>query len=180
MYEFKDVRIRKFEREDIDKKIEWINNPENNKYLHFDLPLEYDKTYEWFIKNKNNKNRYDAIVEYNGIPVGIVGLTNIDYKNKKCEDYLTIGDISFKRKGIATKAGALICLYAFKVLGLNKVVAHVEYGNPSLYLNIKRGFEIEGFLKNDLIVDGKSVDRFVMGMAEKNLYLPDETIWVDD
>ena len=180
MYEFKDVRIRKFEIEDIDKKIEWINNPENNKYLHFDLPLEYDKTYEWFIKNKDNKNRYDAIIEYTGIPVGIVGLTNIDYKNKKCEDYLTIGDTSFKRKGIATKAGALICLYAFKVLGLNKVVAHVEYGNPSLYLNIKRGFEIEGFLKNDLIVDGKSVDRFVMGMAEKNLYLPDKTIWVED
>lgn len=180
MYEFKDVRIRKFKFEDIEKKIEWINNSENNKYLHFDLPLEYEKTCKWFERNKNNENRYDGIIEYNGIPVGIVGLTDIDYKNKKCEDYLTVGDTRFKRKGIATKAGALICLYAFKVLNLKKVVAHVEYGNPSLYLNIKRGFEVEGFLKNDLVVDGKSVDRFVMGMFEKNLYLPDEVKWVDN
>ena len=38
------VRIRKFERKDIPKKVEWINNPQNNKFLHYDIPLEVEKT----------------------------------------------------------------------------------------------------------------------------------------
>ncbi|MDD7766936.1 GNAT family N-acetyltransferase [Anaerococcus vaginalis] len=180
MCEFEDVKIRKFEFNDINKKIEWINNPKNNEFLHYDLPLEYEKTCKWFEKNKDKKNRYDAIIEYKGTPVGIIGLLNIDYKNKKCEEYITIGNTSLKRKGIGTKALNLICLYAFKILKLNKVTAYVEYGNPSLYLHTKVGFEIEGFLKNDLIVDGKSVDRFVLGLFEKNLHFIEKTSLVKD
>lgn len=180
MFEFEDLRIRKFTFEDIPKKIEWINNSTNNEFLHYDLPLEYDKTCEWFENVKDRDDRYDGVIEYQGIPVGLVGLTSIDFKNKKCEDYIVIGDTSFKRRGIATKAGALICLYAFKVVGLNKVVAHVEYGNPSLYLDLKRGFRIEGFLRNDLLSNGKYVDRFVLGMFENDLYLPAEVKWVEE
>ena len=180
MYEFKDVRIRKFEKKDIDNKIKWINDIENNEFLHFDLPLEYDKTLRWYERTKDRKDRYDAVIEYQGIPVGIVGLTNIDYKNKKAEDYLIVGDTSFKRKGIATKAGALICLYGFKVLGLNKIVAHIEYGNPSLFLNKKRGFFIEGYLRDDLWMVDHYVDRFLLGMFERDLILPDEVNWIDE
>ena len=33
------ISIRKFESKDIPKKVEWINNSENNKYLHYDIPL---------------------------------------------------------------------------------------------------------------------------------------------
>ena len=174
MYKLDDVKIRKFEFKDIENKIEWINNPENNKYLHYDLPLEYKKTCSWFENIKDNKSRYDAVIEYNGTPVGIVGLLEIDYKNKKCEEYITIGDTSLKRKGIATKALELICSYAFNDLKLDKVVAYVEYGNPSLYLHTKVGFQIEGFLRNDLIVDGKSIDRFILGLFRRQLSVSEE------
>ena len=33
------ISIRKFEGKDIPKKVEWINNSENNKYLHYDIPF---------------------------------------------------------------------------------------------------------------------------------------------
>lgn len=166
-----DVKIRKFEFKDISNKINWINNPENNRFLHYDLPLEYKKTCKWFENIKNNNDRFDAVIEYKGSPVGIVGLLNIDYKNKKCEEYITLGETSLKRKGISTKALKLICSYAFEDLKLKKVVAFVEYGNPSLYLHTKVGFKIEGFLRNDLIVGGESVDRFILGLAEQDLHL---------
>ena len=41
------VTIRRFERADIPRKAAWINNPENNRYLHYDLPLEIGKTERW-------------------------------------------------------------------------------------------------------------------------------------
>ncbi len=165
------VQIRKFEFKDINNKINWINNPENNKFLHYELPLEYEKTCKWYEGVKNNKNRFDAVIEYKDSPVGIVGLLNIDYKNKKCEEYITLGDTSLKRRGIATKALELVCLYAFKELNLRKVVAYVEYGNPSLYLHTKVGFQIEGFLRSDLLVQNESVDRFVLGLSEENMLI---------
>lgn len=164
-----DVRIRKFEFEDIENKINWINNSENNRFLHYDLPLEYEKTCKWFESVKNNSNRFDGVIEYKGSPVGIVGLLNIDHKNKKCEEYITLGETSLKRRGIATKALDLICSYAFEELNLKKIVAFVEYGNPSLYLHTKVGFRIEGFLRNDLIVNNESVDRFILGLSENEL-----------
>ena len=37
------VTIRKFEEKDIANKIKWINDERNNRFLHYDLPLEYEK-----------------------------------------------------------------------------------------------------------------------------------------
>ena len=80
-----DVTIRKFEERDIDNKIRWINDDRNNEYLHYDLPLEYDKTLTWFNRIRDRTDRYDAVIEVNGEPVGIIGLLNIDSNNGKAE-----------------------------------------------------------------------------------------------
>ena len=93
MYQFDDVKLRKFTFEDIPRKIEWINNPENNQYLHYDLPLEYEKTVAWYERTKDRTDRFDAVIEYCGEPVGLTGLTNIDFKNSKAEDYRIVGSV---------------------------------------------------------------------------------------
>ena len=77
------VTIRKFEKIDIPKKVEWINNPANNRYLHYDLPLEIKKTESWFDQNAEKDDRFDAVIEADGVPVGLIGLLTIDLKNKK-------------------------------------------------------------------------------------------------
>lgn len=180
MFQYEDVKIRKFTFDDIPLKIEWINNSANNEFLHYDLPLEYDKTVAWFDRVKNRTDRFDAIIEYNGEPVGLTGLLNIDYKNSKAEDYMVVGNTSYKRRGIATKAGTLNALYCFENLGLNKLYAFIEVGNPSLGLDLKRGFNVEGFLRNDLCMNGKYVDRYVLGMFRRNLIIPGEVHWEED
>ena len=68
------VTIRKFEHRDIVKKVEWINNPENNQFLHYDLPLEVTKTEKWFNSIVDRTDRYDAVIEADGIPCGTIGL----------------------------------------------------------------------------------------------------------
>lgn len=177
MYQYKDVKIRRFTFDDIPLKIEWINNPENNEFLHYDLPLEYDKTVKWLKKNENSKTRFDAVIEYNGNPVGLAGLLNIDTKNLKAEDYITIGETAFKQKGIATKAGVLIALYGFEILKLHKLYAYIEVGNPSLKLYLKKGFHVEGFLRNDLCMNGRFVDRYVLGLSKEDLRMAGEPYW---
>lgn len=145
-----DVTLREFEASDVPKKVEWINNPENNKYLHYDLPLKVDKTLEWFHK-KDNTRRLDCVIEYENQPVGLIGLLQIDKANSKAEYYITIGETNYKKRGIATKATKAILEYAFSELHLHKVYLTVDAENESaIALYEKAGFRQEGHFVDDL------------------------------
>lgn len=162
------VTIRAFEEKDIANKVAWINNPENNTFLHYDLPLEYDKTLAWFRKNEGNTGRFDAVIEADGVPVGLIGLLSIDRKNSKAEYYISMGEPSYKGKGIATKATGLILKYAFEELKLNRVYLFTERDNTAAQrLFEKAGFTKEGLLEEDLFSRGKFVDRYAYGITAK-------------
>lgn len=153
------VTVRLFVKEDIVLKVRWINDPENNTFLHYDLPLNKEKTSSWF-DNKDNYLRRDCTIVYNEIPVGVIGLLNIDYVNKKAEYYITLGEKKYKRKGIAKAATQIIIEYAFNDMGLEKVYLNVDADNLvacSLYEKV--GFECEGLFKRDLLRNGILIDR---------------------
>lgn len=145
-----DVTLREFEETDVPKKVEWINNHENNQFLHYDLPLKIDKTIEWF-RNKDNTKRLDCIIEYEGVSVGLIGLLQIDRTNMKAEYYITIGENCYKQKGIATKATKAILEYAFSELKLHKIYLTVDAKNEkAIRLYEKVGFKREGYFVDDL------------------------------
>lgn len=157
-----EVSIRKFEEKDIENKIKWINNSNNNKFLHYDLPLVYEKTLNWYRSNISRTDRYDAVIEYNGVPVGIIGLLEIDTKNKKAEYYITIGEQNFKGRGIAYRASVKLLNYAFNECDINKVYLYTEVENIAAQgLFEKLGFQKEGTLKEDLIINNVKKDRYI-------------------
>jgi len=152
------ISIREFTTEDIENKVKWINDSENNQYLHYDIPLSVEKTLIWF-QNKA-KNRLDCVIEYNGIPVGLIGLIGIDNINQKAEFYVSMGRTEFKRMGIATAATKMIIKYAFEALELNKVFLHVDEENKAARtLYEKIGFELEGNFVKDLFHRGRFINR---------------------
>lgn len=163
------VTIRPFERADIPKKIEWINNPANNQFLHYDIPIEISRTERWFDRNQGRTDRFDATIVADGVPCGTIGLLEIDRKNSKAEYYIAMGDASLKRKGISTEASRLILRYAFQELGLNKVYLYTETENiPAQRLFEKVGFVKEGCLKEDLFARGRFVDRYAYGICRES------------
>lgn len=169
------IKIRKFCEIDIENKVKWINNSNNNKYLHYNLPLERKKTSEWYLANVCNNNRYDAVIEVDGIAVGLIGLLNIDYKNLKAEYYITLGEENYKGKGISYKASLLLLEYAFSELKINKVYLYTEVDNiPAQRLFEKVGFKKEGLLKEDLIYNGRKVDRFFYGITANEYSCPND------
>jgi RimJ/RimL family protein N-acetyltransferase len=160
------ITIRRFEREDIPKKIEWINNPENNQFLHYDIPLEIEKTQKWFDDNIARTDRYDAVIVADGVPCGTIGLLNIDKKNCKAEYYIAMGETNLKGKGISTRASKLILDYGFYELGLNRIYLYTETENiPAQKLFEKVGFQKEGCIRQDIVSHTKFVDRYVYGIC---------------
>ena len=163
------ISIRKFERTDIPKKVEWINNPENNQFLHYDIPISVEGTEKWFDSHINDINRYDAVMEADGVPVGTIGLLSIDRKNSKAEYYVAMGETAYKGKGVAKEAGRLILQYGFEELGLNRIYLITEIDNIAAQkLFEKVGFTREGIIRQDIISHGKYVDRVAYGYLKED------------
>lgn len=162
------VSIRRFEARDIPAKVRWINDPANNRYLHYDLPLEEGKTQTWFEKNRDRTDRYDAVIEADGKPVGLIGLLGIDHKNSKAEYYIAMGDRGYTGRGVAAEASRLLLEYAFHTLGLNRVYLYTERENlPAQRLFKRLGFAREGLLRHDLYARGHYVDRYAYGLTRE-------------
>lgn len=160
-----EIKIRKFQKEDIPYKVKWINDDENNQFLHYDLPLREDKTLLWFNSIKDRTDRADFTITYNGEPAGLIGLLNIDNKNRKAEYYITLGGSEFKGKGIATIASDLLIEESYHTYNLNKIYLYTEVDNCSAQKLFERiGFIKEGLLKEDLIQEERKVDRYIYGL----------------
>lgn len=170
------VMVRGFEEWDIANKVRWINDPANNVYLHYDLPLEYEKTLNWFRSIEGRTDRFDGVIEWDGQPVGLIGLLNIDKKNGKAEYYIAMGEASTKGKGVAFRASVWLLRYAFQELGLNRVYLYTEADNHAAQKLFARvGFLCEGLVKNDLFSKGKYVDRFLYGVCRDTWGKPSST-----
>lgn len=153
------VTIRKFKEKDIENKVKWINDSKNNKYLHYELPLEVEKTRNWFLNNQDRKDRYDATILADNNAVGLIGLLSIE--DNKAEYYVTIGEQSFKGVGVAKKASKLLLEYAKDELGLEEIYLYTEVDN----IGAQKLFESVGFIKRKLIKNsavnkGELVDRY--------------------
>ena len=159
------IAIRRFEEKDIPYKVKWINDEENNKYLHYDLPLREDKTLAWFRGLKNRTDRVDYTIICDGFPVGLIGLINIDRKKKEAEYYICLGEKDYKGKGIAQIASKILIDEAYREFKLNRLYLYTETGNiRAQRLFEKIGFEKEGLIKNDLIYNGRKIDRYIYGL----------------
>jgi len=160
------VTIRRFEERDVPDKVRWINDPANNRFLHYDLPLEEGKTRAWWAAVKDRTDRYDAVIEADGVPCGTIGLLGIDRKNSKAEYYVAMGEPALKGAGVSTAASLLLLDYAFRTLGLNRVYLYTEEENlPAQRLFEKVGFRREGLLRDDLFSRGHFVSRYAYGLC---------------
>lgn len=164
-----EVTIRKFEKTDIPKKVEWVNNPENNQFLHYDIPICVEKTERWFDSHLGEDTRYDAVIEANGVPVGTIGLLDINKKDSKAEYYIAMGETAYKGKGVAKAASKLILQYGFEVLGLNRIYLFTEtenIGAQKLFEAV--GFVREGLIRQDMVSHGRFVDRYAYGFLRED------------
>ena len=164
-----EISIRKFARKDIPKKVEWINNPENNQFLHYDIPISIEGTERWFDSHEGETTRYDAVIEADGSPIGTIGLLNVDQKNSKAEYYIAMGEVAYKGRGAAKEASSLILEYGFEKLGLNRIYLFTEVENVAaqkLFESV--GFVKEGVIRQDIVSHGKYVDRVAYGFLRED------------
>jgi RimJ/RimL family protein N-acetyltransferase len=91
------------------------------------------------------------------VPVGTVGIMDLDWRNRRCEfGPIFIGELAYRGRGLAKDAEILVLDYCFNHLGLHKVIAHVTETNAEVIkLHEAAGFKRDILLRDHIFRGGK-------------------------
>lgn len=171
MLKGKKIYLRLLEKDGLQKRVEWINDPEIQKTLNYDYPSSLARTEKWFDKIVMNLSRRDFEVytieddEY----IGFCGLMNIQMPVMKAELYAVIGNKDYWRGGYGTDIYRTLVNYGFLELGLNKIYGYQLTHNEGAHRVVEKlGWKRDGLLRQDLYSHGKIVDRYIVSILRED------------
>lgn len=160
------VRLRSIERRDLGPTRQWANDPALMQLMDRAWPVSDVEHERWFEQLANNKDRaYFAIDDRRtGKHVGNVWLWQIDWRHRRAEVRIVLGETSVAPPGSGTESIDLVSRYAFEKLNLHKLISYVLETNPRARKSFEKAqFQLEGTLKADRWVNDRYVDVYVLG-----------------
>ena len=170
------IRLRPLTEPDMALKVKWYNDPAVRKTLVVDEVFELQRTIDWFYTLKDNPNRADFLVEtLEAVPIAGTGLIDIDRKNKTAQCYCVIGEKEYWGKHLGTEIHSVLFQWGFETFRIEKIWAEIRTNNPAIFRVVdKLGFQIEGTLCQDKIIDGQRIDLYRIGLL-RDEFLPGHT-----
>lgn len=157
------VFLRNLNTEDVEFRVNLLNNPAVNEYLNVNEVFTCEKTKEW-LAHLDTRKRYDCVFVSNECSIGMGGLTNISASDKNAELYMYL-DPQFQGHGLGYKSLVQLCKYGFDVLNLEKIYLYTFADNVRANkLYEKAGFKHEGCLRLHKMHKGSLVDRNIYGL----------------
>lgn len=169
MLKGKNIFIRLFEREDLPYRVKWLNDDEISSGITIDGPVSLAKTQAWFQKVilDDSKRHFVIIDNSTKEPIGIIGLVGIDFRNRKAELYIAIGNKKYWGKDLGSEALQLILEYSFNGLDLNRIYLYTNIENiRARRFYKKNGFVEEGILRQHKYHKGKLEDYVVFSVLK--------------
>lgn len=148
----------------LDKVLEWRNQSFIRQMMYNDKVITMDEHKNWYKRICKSNNSQTKVFLFNGLPYGIVNITNIDTKNNRCNWGFYVGEKESPR-GTGTLMGKLALDYMFNEMRIRKVCAEVlSFNQKSINFHLKLGFEQEGILKEHVRKSEKYVDIIVLAL----------------
>lgn len=110
-----------------------------------------------WIASKLNSDEVNCIIEYKGVPVGMIALHDINKRhNNAILGRLLIGEEGIVGNApVSFDAELMLCDYAFNQLKMHKIYGDVVEGNHAmLKLRLYLGYKQDGILRDALNFDG--------------------------
>ena len=154
--------------------LSWLHDPRVTKYLevgHLPLTLTALERYVAHFQDSTTDLAF-AICLPTGEHIGNVTLQHIRWIPRTAETGLLLGEATCWGQGYAQEAWSALLAYAFDRLGLRKVIAGVVEGNTASLRALQvLGFQQEGRLRDEYLIDGQYQDALRFGVFE--------SAWVD-
>jgi diamine N-acetyltransferase len=165
----KRIYLRALEPGDLDRIHKWHNDQDMYRIMggHFHF-VSKAATEEWLRKktayNTDEVNLAICIKETDQ-HIGNIYLRNIDWIDRQAEMQIWIGEPEMRIKGYGTEAHFLLQQHAVKDLGLRRLYAYIQDGNPSRKLAEKLGLTYEGTMRNYAFVNGAWKDFLIFAVC---------------
>ncbi len=170
------IRLRRNERPDIPKFVEWLNDPEVRRYLSSDLPISLANEEQWFekmLKLPNSEQPFGIEVRDNDPEggnehwrlIGNCSFMKIDWTVRSAEVGLFIGEKSYWNRGYGTEVMRLLLRLGFETLNLNRIYLRVDEANKGgIRAYEKAGFIHEGRFRQGTFLNGEYGDLLFMSV----------------
>jgi len=163
------IRLRPLASSDLPSRVAWFNDPDVRRTLVVSERFELAKTQRWFQRLVSDSSRVEfAIESLDGVVIGVTGLAGIDKEHGLAECYCVIGNKDYWGKKLGTEIHSVLIQWAFETLGVVKIRADIRTNNPAIFRVVEKlGFQIEGTLRKEKVVDGQRIDLYRIGLLRE-------------
>jgi len=158
--------LRAIERVDIPMFVRWFNDPDVLQFLSMYLPMSEAAEEQWFERQISDSGAHVLVIEtLEGKPIGNLGFSEIDHKNRQAWFGISICESDYRDRGLGTDAVRTLLCFAFEEMNLNRVALRVlDFNTRAIRCYEKVGFKHEGRLRQSHFTRGQYVDELVMGI----------------
>lgn len=173
MKEYRDettgIYLRLMTGEDTDRIVAWRNSDAvRNNFIYRELFTR--EGHERWIRTKVETGQVVQMIICDiasDKPLGSVYIRDIDREHNKAEYGIFIGEDAARGRGVGTAAAKLMLKYCFEEEKLHRVYLRALAGNTAAIHSYENaGFFKEGYLKDDVCIDGEYCD--IVWMAAIN------------
>lgn len=179
MIDLQEVVLRPLEETDAEDLYSFRNDWEVIRHLGgFSAGYSRASMGEWVARHSNRTDEilWAIATSENQRCIGHVGLYKIDYRVRKAEFALVIGDRTWWARGLGTKVTKAVVEWGFSELNLHKITLKVLADNlRALHVYEKLGFQREGVLHDDQFREGRYLDLVLMAQFEKKWHAQHES-----
>lgn len=172
-----EIILSEFTDKDINQLIKWVDAPSSaNLWASrtYAYPLTPEKIQVQLTRSQRTPVElkiFNITLKKSGEIVGHVELDKFDHHVGSTQITRLFISPNFRRMNIAKNAIKNLLQYCFINLNLNRVeIMAIEINQPALDLYLKLGFKQEGFLRENMLLEGNRYGSYLLSML-KNEFL---------
>lgn len=151
----------------------WLCDSRNYRWLDFGNGVQKLDSLTLKIMLRKDNHLIRVFTNDAGLPIGVIGLSNIDKKFRTASVWIVLGDKRYSKKGYAVQAGLEMARVAFRDMQLGALnVWAVECNHASLQMIQLLKFNYIGRQRKCHYIDNRPYDRlwFDILVSEYNRY----------
>ena len=161
--------LRRLEHTDASAKyVAWLNDSEVNRYLETRHTFQTLEGCRDFIRKCNadpGSHLFGIFLKDTGQHIGNVKIGFINTQYQRGQISLFIGEKQFWGQGFSSEVVRAVTAFGFDRLGLHRLEAGCYDANlASLRVFLKAGYVVEGFMRDQVILDGLRIGCFWLGV----------------
>jgi diamine N-acetyltransferase len=153
----------------------WINDFDIMRTFGVPMPVSLEQAERWYDEAlRDERTHRFTVYEREPLrPIGKAGLYHIDFRNRRAEFGILIGEAEAHGKGYGAEVTRLLLDYGFTTLGLHNIFLEVaSYNHAGIRAYQKAGFKEIGRRREAYLMEGRWYDKVYMDILSTEFERP--------